>query len=71
MAGSTNSESARPASRRRMATVVFGALGVVLLAAALIIGFFTDASIQWAAFLAIFGVIGLLIAGYVWIRLAE
>jgi hypothetical protein len=71
MAGSTSSEPARPASRRRVATLICVAFGAVLLVAALIIGLWTDASIQWAAFLAIFGVIGLLFAGFVWIRLAE
>lgn len=71
MAGSTSSEPARPASRRRMGTLILGAVGVILLAAALIIGLATDAPIEWAVFLAIFGVIGVLFAGYVWIRLAE
>ncbi len=71
MADSTSSEPARPASRRRMATVICAAFGVILLAAALIIGLWTDASIEWAAFLAIFGVIGVLFAGFVWIRLSE
>jgi len=51
--------------------LICGAIGIVLLAAALIIGLWTDAAVQWPAFLAIFGVIGLLFAGFVWIRLAE
>lgn len=71
MAGPTSSEPTRPASRRRVTTLIFAAFGVIFLAAALIIGLWTDAAIQWAAFLAIFGVIGVLFAGYVWIRLAE
>ena len=71
MAGSMSSEPARPASRRRTVTLILGAIGVIFLAAALIIGLWTDASIEWAAFLAIFGVIGVLFAGFVWIRLAE
>lgn len=71
MAGSTSSEPARPASRRRMSTLILGAVGVIFLAAALIIGLWTDAGIEWAAFLAIFGVIGVLFAGFVWIRMAE
>ena len=54
-----------------MATVICAAFGVIFLAAALIIGLWTDASIEWAAFLAIFGVIGVLFAGFVWIRLSE
>jgi hypothetical protein len=52
-------------------TLICVAFGVVLLAAALIIGLWTDAGIEWAAFLAIFGVIGVLFAGFVWVRLAE
>ena len=71
MTGSTSSEPARPASRRRMITLILGAVGVIFLAAALIIGLWTDAAIEWAAFLAIFGVIGVLFAGFVWIRLGE
>ena len=71
MAGSTSSEPALPASRRRMVTLILGAIGVIFLAAALIIGLWTDAAIEWAAFLAIFGVIGVLFAGFVWIRMAE
>ena len=71
MTGSTSSEPARPASRRRMVTLILGAIGVIFLAAALIIGLWTDAGIEWAAFLAIFGVIGVLFAGFVWIRMAE
>ena len=71
MTGSTSSEPARPASRRRTATLILGAVGAIFLAAALIIGLWTDAGIEWAAFLAIFGVIGVLFAGFVWIRLAE
>ena len=71
MTGSTSSEPARPASRRRMVTLILGAIGVIFLAAALIIGLWTDAAIEWAAFLAIFGVIGVLFAGFVWIRMAE
>ena len=71
MTGSTSSEPTRPASRRRMATLILGAFGVIFLAAALIIGLWTDAGIEWAAFLAIFGVIGVLFAGFVWIRLGE
>ena len=71
MAGSTSSEPARPASRRRMAALVCGAFGAIFLAAALIIGLWTDAAIEWAAFLAIFGVIGVLFAGFVWVRMSE
>ena len=71
MTGSTSSEPARPASRRRTATLILGAVGGIFLAAALIIGLWTDAGIEWAAFLAIFGVIGVLFAGFVWIRMAE
>ena len=54
-----------------MATLILGAFGVIFLAAALIISLWTDAGIEWAAFLAIFGVIGVLFAGFVWIRMAE
>lgn len=71
MSGPTSSEPARPASRRRVLTLVVVAFGVVFLAAALIIALWTDASIEWAAFLGIFGVIGLLFAGFVWVRLSE
>ena len=71
MAGPTNPEPARPASRRRVMTLICAAFGVILLVAALIIGLWTDAAVEWAAFLAIFGVIGVLFAGFVWIRLAE
>ena len=71
MAGSMSSEPARPASRRRTVTLILGAIGVIFLAAALIIGLWTDAAVEWAVFLAIFGVIGVLFAGFVWIRLAE
>lgn len=72
MTGPTSSgQPARPASRRRAATLACVAFGGVLLLAALIIGLWTDAGVEWAAFLAIFGVIGLLFAGFVWVRLAQ
>ena len=71
MTSSPSSQPARPASRRRVVTLVFAAFGLILLVAALIIGLWTDAGIEWAAFLAIFGVIGVLFAGFVWIRLSE
>jgi hypothetical protein len=54
-----------------MAALVCGAFGAIFLAAALIIGLWTDAAIEWAAFLAIFGVIGVLFAGFVWVRMSE
>lgn len=58
-------------SRRHLATWLIVGFGVLLIIAGVVVSFLTGTPFQWAAVLFVGGIIGLLFAGFVWIRLAD
>jgi len=61
----------KPKSRRHLATWLVGGFGLVLFIAGVVVSFITGTPFSWAAFLLIGGIVVLLFAGFVWIRLAD
>jgi hypothetical protein len=71
MTGSSSTEQGRsPESRRKLATWLVGGFGAVLFLAGVVVSIVTGTPFSWAAFLYIGGIVFLLFAAFVWIRLA-
>jgi hypothetical protein len=72
MTGPDSFEQGRSAkSRRHMATWLIGGFGAILLVAGVVVSFITGTPFSWAAFFLIGGVVLVLFAAFVWIRLAQ
>ena len=72
MTGPDHSEErSRRTSRRQLATWLTVGFGVLLILVGVVVSFLTGTPFQWAAVFFVGGIIGLLFAGFVWIRLAD
>lgn len=60
-----------PRSRRPLAALVLGIVGVLIIAGGLLTNWLTQSPLNWPALLAILGLALLLLSIYLWIRLSD